>query len=343
MKRRRTTIQDIADKLDVTASTVSRALQDHPRISDATKASVLEMAEELDYKPNNVASALRSGKSHVVGIIIPRIDRFFFASILRGIEDVTNEAGYRIVISQTHDSTAAEKTSIATLLEARVDGIMASYAIETRNFNHYKNIVESGIPLILFDRLHETLESYEVEGVVLDDYLGAFKATEHLVNQGYKRIAHFAGPQHVSIYKERQRGYEEAHRRHNMPIDEELIMESDVKLQAGRDLGKKLASSGKVPEAIFSSSDYAAAGAMEVLAEHGFDIPRDIAIAGFGNEPFTSFMKLTTVDQHGKKMGRRAAQLFLDQMKDGDTNQASSKIVLNPDLIVRKSSLKEKK
>jgi LacI family transcriptional regulator len=194
----------------------------------------------------------------------------------------------------------------------------------------------------MFDRIHETLESYPIEGVVLDDYLGAFKATEHLINQGCNRIAHFAGPQHVSIYKERQRGYEEALKRHNMPIDKNMILESDVKLHAGRALGKKLIARKKLPDAIFSSSDYAAGGAMEVIKEHGIKIPEDIAIAGFGNEPFTSFIKLTTVDQHGKEMGQMAAKLFLDKMEDEDATRSRSKTVLNPELIMRESSLKKK-
>jgi LacI family transcriptional regulator len=343
MNKKKTTIQDIAAELDTTASTVSRALQNHPRISDATKKAVHEMAEKLHYQPNNVAASLRSGKSNVIGIIIPRIDRYFFASILRGIEEVTNKAGYKIIISQTHDSTATEKANIATLLEARVDGILASYALETRDFTHYKNIVDGGTHLILFDRLHETLESYQIEAVVLDDYLGAFKATEHLIQQECKRIVCFAGPQHVSIYKERKRGYKEALKRYDLPVDEDLVFESDVKLQAGRDLGKKLAARTEIPDAIFSASDYAAAGAMEILTEQGINVPHDIAIVGFGNEPFTSFTKLTTVDQHGKEMGQMAAKLFLEKMKTEDRIISKRKTVLNPDLIVRESSLKRNK
>jgi LacI family transcriptional regulator len=342
MNKKKTTIQDIADKLDTTASTVSRALQDHPRISDATKKAVRETAKKLHYQPNNVAASLRSGKSNILGVIIPRIDRYFFASILRGIEEVTNKAGYKIIMSQTHDSTVTEKANIATLLEARVDGILASYALETQNFSHYKDIVDGGIPLILFDRLHETMESYQIEAVILNDYLGAFKATEHLINQGCNRIAHFAGPQHVSIYKERRRGYEEALKRHNMAVSDELIFESDVKLHAGRALGKKLILLKNIPDAIFSASDYAAGGAMEVLKEHEIKIPEDIAIAGFGNEPFTSFIKLTTVDQHGKEMGQLTAKLFLDKIGSEGLARSQSKTVLNPDLIVRESSLKEK-
>src|SRR5699024_7603504 len=144
------TIQDIADRLDTTASTVSRALQDHPRISDATKQSVIEMAKKLNYKPNNIASALRKGKSNIVGIIIPRIDRYFFATVLTGVEEIVNNSGYKLIISQTHDSTNKEKSSISTLLEAQVDGILASYALETHDFKHYEEIVkDNGIPLVL--------------------------------------------------------------------------------------------------------------------------------------------------------------------------------------------------
>lgn len=340
--KKKTTIQDIAEKLNTTASTVSRALQDHPRISDSRKKAVREMAEKLDYQPNNIASALRKGKSNVIGIVIPRIDRYFFASILRGIEEVADKAGYKIIICQTHDSTTKEKSCISTLLEARVDGILASYALKTRDFEHYKNIINRDVPLVIFDRLHETLESFSINAVVLDDYLGAFKATEHLINQGYERIVHFSGPQHVSIYKGRRRGYEEALKRHNIPVNESLIIESDAKLKDGRKLGTQLINWEKLPDAIFSASDYAAAGAMEVLEEEGINVPEDIAIVGFANEPFTSFIKLTSVDQHAKEMGRVAAQLGLDQINGKNPTQTQSKTVLNPELIVRGSSSKTK-
>jgi LacI family transcriptional regulator len=342
MRKRRITIQDIADELDTTASTVSRALQDHPRISDATKESVRKMAEKLNYKPNNVASALRSGKSNVIGIMIPRTDRFFFASIVRGIDTIASNAGYKIIISQSSDSTRKEETNITTLLEARVDGILASYALGTHTFEHYKQIIDENVPLILFDRTHETLESLHAAAVVLDDYLGAFKATEHLIKQGCRQIIHFAGPQHVSIYKERRRGYEEALKRHDISVDDTFILESDVKREAGKELGKKLMDANQLPDAIFSASDYAAATAMKVLKEYDIKVPDEVAVVGFGNEPFTSFINLTTVDQHAEEMGRMAAQLFLDQINGKNINQSRNKTVINPDLIVRESSLKSR-
>src|SRR5699024_1869575 len=343
MKNKETTIHDIAEGLSITASTVSRALKDHPRISDSTKEQVIETAEKLNYQPNNIAAALRKGKSNIIGVIIPMADRNFFASIIRGIEEVVNQAGYRVIISQSNDSAEKEKQNITALLESQVDGILASYAKETTNFSHYEEITKRNVPLILFDRLHETLESLEVESVVINDYLGAYKATEHLIEQGCRRIAHFSGYQQVSIYKERRRGYEEALKRHNIPIDEDLIIESNLKLEAGRDLGRKVLSWDELPDAIFSASDYGAVGAMEVLKSSDIRIPEDIAIVGFLNEPFTSFVEpsLTTVDQHGERMGQIAAQKYLDLMNKKKKNYAPSKTVLNPELIVRKSSLKD--
>lgn len=340
MKKKKTTIHDIAQKLDITASTVSRALQDNPRISDSTKKSVLKMAEKLNYQPNNIAAALRKGKSNIIGVIIPMADRTFFASVIRGVEDVLNEAGYNIIISQSNDSTEKEKANITALLESQVDGILASYAKETTNFDHYEEISKRGVPLILFDRLHENLEPLQAGAVVIDDYLGAYKATEHLIEQGCKRLAHFSGHQHVSIYKERRRGYEEALKRHNLPIDESMIFESNLRVDDGRQLGEKLITMDPMPDGVFSASDFSAAGCMEVFKKHNIKIPQDIAIVGFSNEPFTSFIELTSVDQHSEEMGRFAAQLFLDQLEKKGTNHKQSKTVLNPELIIRKSSLK---
>jgi LacI family transcriptional regulator len=342
MKKKRTTIHDIAKELDVTASTVSRALKDHARISDSTKASVREMAKKLNYQPNNIAAALRNGKSNIIGIIVPRTDRSFFASVVRGVEEIVSKAGYNVIISQSNDSTSKEKSNITALLQARVDGILASYAIRTENFEHYQEIANRGVPLILFDRLHETLESYQAGAVAIDDYLGAFKVTEHLIDQGCKEIVHFSGPQHVSIYKERRRGYEEALKRHNLAVNEKMICESGLKLSDGRALGEKIMEQSKLPDGIFSASDYGAAGAMEVFKENEINIPEDLAIAGFSNEPFTSFIELTTVDQHPEEMGQLAAQLFLDQMGDKNGSSIKNKTILNPQIIVRKSSLRKK-
>ncbi len=343
MNNKKTTIHDIAKELDITASTVSRALKDHPRISDATKKSVVEMAEKMNYQPNSIAAALRRGTSNLIGVIIPTVDRNFFASVVRGVEDVLNDTSYNVIICQSSDSVEKEKSNIKALLEAQVDGIFASYAKETIDFDHYKGVQESGIPLILFDRMQDV---FDVDAVVIDDYLGAFKATDHLIEQGCRRIVYFSGPENVSIYRDRRRGYEEALKRHKISLDEKLIFSSNLKLEAGKKLGEEIAHWEQLPDAIFSASDYAAMGAMESLKNNGIHIPEEIAIVGFSNEAFTELVDppLTTVDQHSKKMGQFTANLFLERIKEkqeNDTVHTPTKTVLNPELIVRKSSLKK--
>lgn len=342
MNKKKTTIHDIAKHLDITASTVSRALKNSSRISDKTKQSVRATAKELNYQPNNIAAALRKGKSNVIGIIIPMADRNFFASIIRGIEEVVNDAGYNVIICQSNDSTEKEISNINTLLESQVDCIMASYAKSTTDFEHYKGIVERDVPLILFDRLHESLESLNVDAVVIDDYMGAYKATQHLIDQECRRIVHFSGPEHVSIYKERKRGYKEALIQNNIDVDDNLILKSDLKLEAGKQMTEEILQWDQLPDAIFSSSDYAAIGAMQVLKYYKIKIPEKVAIVGFSNESFTSYLEppLSTVEQHSKKIGQYAANLFLEIAEKSKGERTATKTVLSPELIIRKSSLK---
>lgn len=341
MANKKPTIHDIAEELDITASTVSRALKDHPRISDSTKKIVIETAEKMNYQPNNIAAALRRGTSNLLGVIVPRIDRNFFASIVRGMEEVLNNTHYHVIICQSNDSVEKEKSDIKALLEAQVDGILASYAKDTTDFSHYEDVSKRGTPLILFDRMQDY---FDVDAVVIDDYLGAFKATEHLIEQGCKRIVHFAGPDNVSIYRDRLRGYRVALKRYDLPFDEDLVLKSNLRLEAGTELGSNIVSWSELPDAIFSASDYAAMGAMEVLKSNGIDIPEQVAVVGFSNESFTTIVEpaLSSVDQHSKKMGEFTANMFLDRIKGNESEHTPTKTVLNPELIVRKSSLKKK-
>jgi LacI family transcriptional regulator len=339
MRRERTTIHDIARKLNITASTVSRALNDHPRISDETKKAVLKIAQKLNYQPNNIAAALRNGKSNIIGIIVPTADRSFFSSVVRGIEEIANTARYNVMICQTYDNYEKEVATVEALLNARVDGIIASYGKETLDFDHYKKVKERGIPLILFDRSNDELE---VSHVVIDDYLGAYKATEHLIQQGCKRIAHFTNTRKISIYKERLRGYREALLHHGLAYDESLIVASNLQLEEVRSSMLQLLKLKKLPDAVFSASAYGAMGAMQVLREKGIKIPEAVALVCFSNEPFTSFTDpgLTTVDQHPLRMGNAAAEIFLEEIAAGTKKFIPQKIVLKPEVILRESSLR---
>lgn len=348
MKKKKSTILDIAKELDVTPSTVSRALKNHPRISDETKKAVLKVAKKLDYQPNSIAAALRKGKSNIIGVMVPTSDRHFFASVIRGIEEVIRDEGYNLIICQSDDQVTKEQANIEALLKIQVDGIIASVAKETADFTHYRKIKTQGVPLVLYDRTNESLE---VNAVITDDYLGAYKAVSHLIEQGCQKIIHLAGQQHISIYHDRLKGYEDALQKHSISIDNDLIIEDDLildtqqVLEKGRKMGKKMLEMPEMPDGIFSSSDFAAIGAMQVLKEHDIQIPEEVAVVGYSNDFSASIIEpgLTSVDQHTKRMGNFAARLFLEQVNSNQKEFTPRKTLLNPKLVIRGSSLRKKK
>lgn len=326
--------------LEINASTVSRALNGHPRISEGTKQRVLEAAERLNYDYNHIAAALRKGKSNMVGVIVPKLDRSFFATIVRGIEEVVNEAGYNVMICQSNDSFQQEKDNIDALLRSRVEGIIVSIARETQKFQHFEKVKAKGIPLVLFDRVNELLQVSTVE---IDDFQGGYLAASHLIGQGCRRIAHFAGSQNLNIYLNRFNGYRQALADHGLPFVPEWVLESAVNLESGREGMETLLQLPERPDAVFSASDYAAIGALQVLKERGITVPDEVALVGFSNEPFTAFVDpaLTSVEQYSKEIGRSAAQVFLEKVKSPDEHVAIRKTKLQPKLVVRASSLRK--
>ncbi|WP_350287263.1 LacI family DNA-binding transcriptional regulator [uncultured Croceitalea sp.] len=338
---KKTTIHDIAQKLNVTASTVSRALNENPRISENTRKAVLKAAKELNYEPNQIASALRSGRTQLIGMLVPNINRAFFSSIIRGVEEVANSLDYRVIVSQSSEIFENEESAVKAFLNVRVDGIIASIGKNTENFDHYKQVLDRGLPLVLFDRTTADLQTSQV---VIDDYQGGYLATSHLIAQGCTRIAHFTMERKIDIYKERYRGYTNALLDHNIKPDENLLFSGNLQLEDGREHTLALLQKNQEFDAIFSASDYAAMGAMQVLKEKGLKIPDDVALVGFLNEPFTSFTDppLTSVNQFPIEMGHTAANLFFDALHAGKKKVVPKKTVLQPELIVRASSLKEK-
>ncbi len=332
------TIYDIASELKITPSTVSRALSDHPRISARTKKAVREVAARLNYRQNSVAAALRSGKTNMLGIVVPTTDRSFFSSVIRSVEQVATASGYNVMITQSNDKEEMERSNIEALLKAQVDGIIASIARETSDYSHFQKLAESGLPLVLFDRVAELSRTSIVR---IDDYRGAYEATAHLIAQGCCRIAHFAGQQHLNIYQQRLQGYQDALQDHGIPHDEALVYYSNVKIEDGRAGMHAMLQQGRLPDAVFAASDYAAIGAMQILKAEGKRIPEDVALIGFMNETFTSFVDpaLTSVDQLSENMGKLAASTILEQISSKEAF-APRKIILNPQLIIRGSSIK---
>lgn len=335
------TLQDIANKLNITTSTVSRALNDNPRISKATRKLVLKAAKELNYQPNNIAAALRRGKSNLIGVIVPTADRAFFSSVVRGIEEIANKLDYKVIICQSYDDYDKEVETLNALTNVRVDGIIVSISKKTVNTDHFQRAIDKGLPVVLFDR---TSDKLNVNQVMIDDYQGAYDVVSHLIDQGCKRIAHFTSPVKISIYKERMRGYMDALSNHGISFDPELAIESNLQLEDGRKSMEQLLGLDNKPDAVFSSSDYAAMGAMQVLKERNIKIPQEVALAGFANEPFTSFTDptLTTVDQLSLDMGHATAEMFFKQLNDSEKGiKKFQKTILKPKLIIRQSSVRK--
>ena len=340
MKKKKTTIKDIASVLNISAAAVSKALHNDSRISEKTKIAVRQVAENLKYQPNHLASALRSGKSHLVGVIVPRTNSNFFSSVIQNIEEVLNKKGYNIIITQSNESYKKECDSIDTLLYTQVDGIIASMANETVDLGAYEKIKSKGIPLILFDRGENDLN---VDYIGIDDYNSSHLIVEHLVENGCKRIAHIGGYKRTRIFNNRVRGYIDALKKHNLPLDDELLTESGLTIEDGREKMLKLLSLDTPPDAVYVAGDYAALGALQVLKEKNIKIPEDIALVGFGNEPFTDMVtpRISSVHQHSAEIGKQAANTFLKYMGQDTIDQQLNKIILDSKLIVRDSSHKK--
>jgi len=338
--KKKTTIKDIANVLGITPSAVSKALNDHPRISKETKLAVKQIAKNLNYQPNHLASALRKGKSNLVGVIVPRTTSHFFSSVLENIEKILNKEGYNVIVTQSNESYEKECRNIDTLLFTQVDGIIASLANETVNFSHFEKIKAKGIPLILYDRGDNDIG---VDYIGIDDYDSSFMVVEHLINQNCKRIAHIGGHRHTRIFKNRIVGFTDALKKHNLPFENDLILECDLSLDDGRKGMEKLLKLAKLPDAVYAASDYAALGALQVIQENNIKVPEDIALVGFSNEPFTSLVSpsITSVNQHSNKIGEIAAKTFIKRINQDNWTPKLTKNILKSELIVRESSNKE--
>lgn len=337
VNKKKTTIKDIASVLNISAAAVSKALHNDSRISTKTKEAVKKVAKDLNYQPNHLASALRKGKSNLVGVIVPRTNSHFFSSVIQNMEEVLNKEGYNIIITHSNESYKKECNNIDTLLFTQVDGIIASMANETINLEYYEKIKSKGIPLILFDRGENDLN---VDYVGINDYESSHMIVDHLIQQGCKRIAHIGGYRRTRIFNNRIRGYVAAIKKHNLPLDEELLIESSLTIEDGREKMSQLLGLKNRPDAVYAASDFAALGALQILKEQQINIPNTIALVGFGNEPFTAMVtpSITSINQHSAEIGKQAALTFLKHAKKGVINQSLNKIILGAELIIRDSS-----
>lgn len=329
------TIHDIARELNISASTVSRALNDNPRISLKTKEKIKAMAVSLGYRPNTLASNLRNKKSNTIGIVVPLINRHFFSSVISGAEDVAYKAGYTVVIAQSNDLAAKEINIVQSMFATRVDGLIISIAMQTNTFDHLKLFRKKNIPLVFFDRAVPEIES---DKIVVDDFAGGYRVTQHLIDQGYQRIGHLAGPQNLMTYLDRRNGYIDALRKNGIPYDESLININKLTSEDGVAAVQQLMSLPNPPDAIFCGNDTTALSVMIYLRDKGIRIPQDVGIVGFSNEPFSKVVSpsISTIAQPGFEMGQKAAGLIIGKIENKE--RTFKTIVLPTELIIRESS-----
>lgn len=334
---KKATLKDIAKELNITVSAVSKALSNHPAMSDATKDMVRQTAAKLNYQQNKIALSLKTGKSHIIGVMIPSAEKLFFGSVVHGIEKIINPLGFNLLLFQTNESTEYEIKGIDTFLQANVDGIIASIAKETTHYEHYAEIKKRNIPLILFDRAEESLG---VHAVTIDDYKGGYMATEHLIKKGYKKIGHIAGLQHVQIFKDRYRGYKDALKAHKMTFTESMVYYGKNSIESGSEGMSQLLNGNTELDAVFCVEDFTALGAMQVLKEKKIKIPKQMGVIGFANESFGKYISptLTTIDQQTINMGEEAAKLFIKLIDKDDIYKKTESVVLQPIIVERESS-----
>ena len=332
----KTTIVDIAAALGVTASTVSRALNGNTAISEATRLLVEEKAMTMGYVPNSLASALRSGKSYTIGILLPRADRLMFSNTIKSVEIELQLFGYQVIICQHNENVKKEKNAIDALLRARVDGVIASPAKDAPNLMHYENLTKNNIPVVFFDNVWENSTE---SAVLIDDYYGGYQATKHLIEQGCKTIAHITLPNNIKIYADRKRGYKDALLEANIPYDENLVTACVSDVEEGYVAAKKLFKNNPNIDAVFSTSDYSALGLYQYCKENNIKIPENVKIVGFGDASFTPYIEpaMSSVNQVSQAVGREAAALLLEHLSDG--KKQPRKMILQPTLIIRKSSI----
>ena len=314
MEKDRVTIKDIARELGISPSTVSKALKGHPDISSETKKAVRELVERWNYKPDPIALSLKVGQGRTIGVIMPEIVHYFFSTVISGIEDIAYDSGYNVMFCQSNESYEREVKAVETLLNSRVDGILVSLSKVTSDYDHFRKIIKTGIPLVFFDRICAELET---DRVIVDDEQGAFDAAEHLIKTGCKNIIHLSGPQNLLISKNRKDGFLRALKEHNLPAHDDLIINCDTAEEA-RVVVPELLKRSSRPDGIFAVNDLTAAEAMKIVKLSGYKVPDDISIIGFTSGMISDLTDppLTSVQQHGYIVGKEAVSLLISNLEN---------------------------
>ncbi|SDX88840.1 transcriptional regulator, LacI family [Lutibacter oricola] len=333
------TIKDIAKKLNTSVSTVSRAFNDKSDISAKTKELVLKTAKEMGYRQNRMAKNLVQKRTYNIGIVVPEFVNSFFPEVIMGAQEVLFKKGYQVLITQSNECYTTELKNVQSLENSMVDGLLISLSSETDNIDYYQDLVNSGFPIIFFNRTYKEIKASKV---LFNDYKWAMFATEHLIRQGYKNIYHLQGIKSLTLSKERRRGFVDAHKKHKLTYDKSQVITSGFHMEDGEKIAAQLIENNTIPDAIFAANDQLAMGAMSVFKKHGFKVPKDIAFVGFSESKMGSMVEppLSSVKQPTFEIGKQAAKLLLDQIEAG-TKHTPQTVKLDGELHIRESSLKK--
>jgi LacI family transcriptional regulator len=332
------TIYDIAKALNISPSTVSRGLKNHPHIRKETKKNIIAKAKEMGYQQNKFASNLRQKHTNTIGVVVPKLDSYFMATVISGIEKITAQYGYGLIISQSQESWKKEISCISTLFNSRVDGLLISLAFNTKNLEHFNVLLNKDIPVVFFDRVTDCDGCLSI---VIDNYKAGYEATSHLIEQGCKRIVHIGGNLLRNVYSERFNGYKQALADNKLEFDQNLVVISDMTGPAGTDTAKKILKMIPRPDGIFASNDTTAVAAMVELERAGVIIPDEVAVVGFNNDPISQVIRpnLSTVDYPARQIGEIAATSLIKKLKKSESANFST-LILKHNFICRQSSLR---
>ena len=333
------TIYDIAKKLNISPATVSRGIHDHPAISKKTKKKIFDMVGELGYRSNHFARNLRQKQTKTIGVIVHELNSNFITSVLGGIEKITTEAGYDLIITHSSESSVKEAANAKNLFNKRVDGLIASLSFDTPDLEHFKPFVDRDIPVIFFDRVEQDSSNTVV---IIDNAKCGYIATKHLIEQGCKRIAHVTSSLRRNVYSQRFKGYKDALFDHGIDYDETMLVINDLSEKAGIEAATRILRMKPLPDAVFITNDFVAAVCMRTLKEHGINIPGDIAIVGFNNDTISKLIEpaLTTINYPGMDMGEIVARNLMNHLKGISSLKQTNTIIVRSELIIRKSSIR---
>jgi LacI family transcriptional regulator len=342
VKTREITIYDLAQKLNISVATVSRALKDDPVVSKKTKKKIFDLAEELGYRSNHFARNLRTQRTDTIGVIVPRLNSYFMSTIIAGMENVANSNGYNLIISQSSESFRKEIANAKTLFNNRVDGLLVSLAYDTEDTSHFDSFFKKNIPVIFFDRVEQHESSTQI---LIDNRQAAFDATEHLIQQGCKRIVHITATPKRNVYIDRLQGYKQALATHNIPFREDYILINNLSFESGMEAAVLIREMNPMPDGVFVANDNSAVGCMVSLKQSGIRIPDDIAIVGFNNDPVSKVVEpnLSTINYPGYEMGEVAAWNLINHLNGVAPIHTTNRIILRSELVIRASSAKDKK